>query len=94
VYSDEFDDGEYASDFDPDGRPLRRGDKFKIERWSITEDTYKFYSEINRQLNNIGLYATPTSNVRSNVINMKGQGKNAVGYFGGSAVSAVEVVIQ
>ncbi len=75
-------------------RPLRRAanpdslyalnDVVKVELLSITADTYLFLQELRQQLNNVGLFARPATNVPTNIIGATG--KTATGYFVVSAI--------
>ncbi|MCX6181730.1 MAG: DUF4249 domain-containing protein [Bacteroidetes bacterium] len=69
------------------------GDSVKVEVLSITEDTWQFFGEAKTQMNNGGLFATPPSNVRTNISKTSGNGMSAMGWFSTSALSRrVEVV--
>lgn len=95
ITSDEFVDGNYINAWDPYEGKLKKGDKMKIEGLSLTRDAYLFFTEMAIQVTNGGMFSNPPANVRTNIINVKGpSGKKAVGYFGGSAVSTNEVVIE
>ena len=75
-------------------RPLRQApnpdslynlnDVVKVEMLSITADTYLFLQELRQQLNNVGLFARPATNVPTNIIGTTG--KTATGYFVASAI--------
>lgn len=73
---------------------LKTGDKVRFEVLSITEDQYNFFTEMIQQTTNGGLFANPPANVRTNVRNTNPNGRKAVGYFGGSAVSFKEIVVE
>lgn len=74
--------------------PYALGDNIRVELYSITPDAFFFFQEVINQLNNGGLFAIPASNVSTNIINTNPNGKAAVGYFGASAVSVAETVIE
>jgi hypothetical protein len=65
-----------------------------METWSITRDAFLFYSELQQQIFNGGLFANPPANVRTNVFNKNPGGPRAVGWFGGAGVSSKEVIIK
>ncbi len=91
LFFDEFVNGNYLFDLEINPfEPYKRGDKMRVELWSISEDAYNFYNEMIQQINNGGLFATPPANVRTNVKNLNPQGKKAVGYFGGAGVSFIQ----
>ncbi len=48
---------------------------------SISAENYYFLRELRTQLNNTGLFATPATNVPTNIVNTKAGGKTAVGFF-------------
>ncbi len=73
--------------------PFKAGDKVRVENWSITDDTYTFYTELQQQILNGGLFANPPANVRTNVFNRNASGRKAVGWFGGAGVAAREVTV-
>ena len=93
VFSDQFVNGSYLEDFDLSFDPFKKSDKMRVEVLAITDDAFNFYNEMIQQINNSGLFATPTANVRTNVINLNNNGRKAVGYFGGSALSFVQGII-
>ena len=74
--------------------PYEEGDSIYVEIFSITQDTFFFLEEVSNQLSNGGLFAIPSSNVSTNVINLTNPDKKAVGYFSASAVSSAGVVIN
>ena len=74
--------------------PFNRNDTIRIETLSITEDMFYFYTELQTQINNAGLFAQPPSNVRTNVKNKNPKGPPAQGYFGASGLSWSEVICR
>lgn len=95
----------FASSGSTDGlefiRPVRRAinpdslyvlnDVVKVEVLSVTEDAYNFLQQVNRQLSNVGLFATPAVNVPTNIIGTNG--KPATGFFVTCAVSSRTAVV-
>lgn len=69
------------------GEPYDLGDSVKVEMLSINRDTWEYFSEVRNQINNQGLFAIPTTNVRTNIIRTSGSGVNAQGWFCTSALS-------
>ncbi|TLU97992.1 DUF4249 domain-containing protein [Dyadobacter luticola] len=65
-----------------------------VELHSITHETFDYLSQIQEQAQNGGLFATPISNVKSNVVNTNPNGKAALGFFGASAVSRMTTIID
>lgn len=91
ITSDEWVDGNYIADLKMYNL-LKPGGKIKIETMSITKDAYQFYVELAAQVNNGGMFSNPPANIRTNVINLNpNSNKRAVGYFGGSAISSMEI---
>ena len=90
---DRYIDGNYFKGLDLGLDLFRKGDKVRIENHSITEDTYAFFTELSRQMQNGGLFTDPPANVRSNIRTIQGS-KKAIGWFGGSAVSSAERLVQ
>jgi hypothetical protein len=95
VTNDDFVDGNYISEFDPLGKPLKSGDRLKVQGNAISRDAYYFFVELATQINNSGMFASPLANVRTNIQNKNSQsGIKAVGYFGASAVASYEVEVK
>lgn len=95
VRSDELFDGNYIQSIELNSEPLVRGDRLKVELWSIPRDYFYFLNEMFGQINNVGLFATSPANVRTNVRNVQaGSNKTAVGYFAGYTVRADSVVVR
>ena len=65
-----------------------------VELHSITQEAFAFLNQVREQAANGGLFATPITNVKSNVVNANPAGEKALGYFGASAVSKLETVID
>ncbi|MCU0467031.1 MAG: DUF4249 domain-containing protein [Arcicella sp.] len=70
-------------------------DKIKVELTSITEAHFDFWLQLRQELNNAGLFARPASRIPSNINNINANSsKQASGWFGTSAVSSLEVVVD
>ncbi len=70
-------------------------DIVKIELYSITEDNFDYLSRVQNQINNTGLFASPTSSVGTNIFNLnKNSTKKAAGWFGASAVNILETRVE
>ena len=77
------------------GDPYFPGDTIYMELLSVDEGTYNFLSDVFTQANNGGLFATPLTNVRTNIINKNTtSNKKALGWFVTSAVSTAGVRIK
>ncbi|GAA4377937.1 DUF4249 domain-containing protein [Hymenobacter koreensis] len=94
VTSDELVDGKYIGDVELTDRPFRVGDRVRVELLSLPRDYFFFLNEMFTQINNVGLFATPPANVRTNVLNTNPNGPKAVGYFAGTALRSASIVIQ
>ncbi|TGE26229.1 DUF4249 domain-containing protein [Hymenobacter metallicola] len=101
VTNDEMVDGNYINGVEltdeegAGGVPFKKGDKVRVEALSIPRDYFYFLNEMATQINNVGLFATPPANVRTNVRNVQpGSEKAAVGYFAGHTLRADSLVIE
>lgn len=91
---DKLVDGNYIGELQMNDVGFRKGDKIRGETWTITEDAYQYYVELELQISNGGLFSNPPANVRTNVRNKNPKGRKAVGWFGGAGVSSREITIQ
>ena len=64
------------------------------ELHSITNEAFEFLKQVSEQAANGGLFAVPIQNIKSNVNNVNPTGPKALGYFGASAVSRMETIID
>lgn len=101
-------DGAFGAGTPSDGliliQPLRRsitydslyqaGNHVGVELHSITNEAFDFLKQVVEQSSNGGLFATPIANIKSNVTNQDPKGRKPLGYFGASAVSRMETVID
>jgi len=88
-------DGAFNGSGNTDGfvfiRPIRQSinpeklyvmnDTVKVELQSITPEAFYFLQQLNQQITNGGLFASPPANVPTNIINAKKGGKVATGFF-------------
>lgn len=78
--------------FNPE--PYKLGDVVTAEIISIDRQAYIFFEEAIEQINNGGLFASPPSNVRSNVFNVNPNSSIVpVGLFGAGGISRRDIVI-
>ncbi|MBS3915891.1 MAG: DUF4249 domain-containing protein [Bacteroidetes bacterium] len=76
------------------GNPGKTGTKVRVEIHSITLETYYYLNLIISENQNGGLFATPPTNIGSNIFNFNQQKKRAVGgFFNVAAVSRKEVTL-
>lgn len=66
---------------------LSINDSAHVEIYSIGIPTYYFLLQCRTQMNNTGLFATPSTNVPTNIENINKDGKHAVGWFSMASVS-------
>jgi hypothetical protein len=91
--NDEYIDGKYLRDIKLNSRPIKSTEHLRVEIWSIDQETYQYYFELLPQIVNGGLLTVPPANVRSNIKNSNPNGKKALGWFGSSAVSVINVTV-
>lgn len=68
-------------------------DVVKVEVQSITLDAFNFWQQLRTQITNGGLFATPPTNVPTNIINTNASGRKATGFFSASAVRSRTAVV-
>ena len=74
---------------------LNLNDIVRIECWSIGLPAYYFLSLAQIQMTNVGLFATPPTNVPTNITNKNKDSKvKAVGWFGAASVSRITQVVK
>jgi hypothetical protein len=70
-------------------------DKLKVELFSIPTEAYYFLLQLRQESSNGGIFATPLSNIPTNIINLNSKStKKALGAFFVSKVSTFETVID
>ena len=93
--SDEFVDGNPILAFEVNTDPLELGDHYRIQQSSISEEAYEFFFQLQNQTAFIGsLFDSPPAALNGNIVNLDPSGKKALGYFGVSAVSEKELVVE
>ena len=84
-------------------RPIRQSvspelylekDTIKVEVHSIPQIAFYFLNQVRQESNNAGLFATPPSNILTNIQNVNANGRKPIGFFGASAVSVFQTVID
>lgn len=70
------------------------GDTVGVELHSITLESYYFLFQVRQETTNGGIFAVPPANTPTNISNKNPGGKKALGFFGASAVSRAETVID
>jgi hypothetical protein len=77
------------------GRPLKQGEKMKVEILSITPELYFYLNLISTQLNNQGLFATPPTNIPSNIVCLNNPDYKILGFFSFvGKVESNELIVQ
>jgi hypothetical protein len=95
IFSDEFVDGNYIGDAQlAVNDPFQKDDLIKAEVWSLTEDSFNFWIDIQTQLQNGQIFATPFANTRTNVKKTNADAMDVVGYFGSSLVRSIESKVK
>lgn len=61
-------------------------DSVKVELQSLTPESFEFWQQFSQQVSNGGLFATPPSNVPTNIINTNAAGRKATGFFLATAI--------
>jgi hypothetical protein len=70
-------------------------DTLTVDLYSITKEQFYYLQIVQQVSSNGGLFATPLSNIPTNVINYNSQStKKAVGFFGIMAVNSAEAIID
>jgi hypothetical protein len=70
-------------------------DQVRVECWSIGLPAYYFLTLAQAQMTNEGLFATPPTNVPTNITNKNKDSKvKAVGWFGAASVSRITQVVK
>ncbi len=86
--NDQFIDGNQAKDVYV-GRPVKKGDKVRIEIHSLSTNAFNYYFQIiNNAVRQQSLFAPPPAPYKGNISG------NALGFFKASAVSAKEAIVQ
>jgi len=73
---------------------LNVGDTMTVECYSIGVPTFYFLLRAQTEINNVGIFATPASNVPTNIINQNKKGAEATGWFWVANVSRNGVRIK
>ncbi|GAB2548642.1 DUF4249 domain-containing protein [Spirosoma aerophilum] len=68
-------------------------DVVKVDLESITLADFDFWQSLRTQITNGGLFATPSVNLPTNIINTKANGRKATGFFITSAVRSKTVAV-
>lgn len=93
--TDEFVNGNPILDFEVSYDPIELGDHFRVEQHSISEAAYEFFSGIELVAVEVGsLFDPPPTTVKGNMYNVQDPDEEVLGFFGVSAVSESEIVIE
>jgi hypothetical protein len=69
-------------------------DTVGVELHSITKEAFHFLSQVRTEAQNGGIFGTPPTNIAGNIANKNPNGPKALGYFGASAISRAETIID
>ncbi len=95
VAEDKFVDGNYIKEVELHNKPFGKGDRIRVENWSITEEAYRYYTEMRRQIENGGMSDSPLANIPTNIVTKNPEkNRRAVGFFGGASINSKEIVIK
>lgn len=95
VAEDRMVDGNYILGVELNFKPFEQGDQIRVETWSITEEAFQYYTEMSQQIENGGLFESPSSNIPTNVVNTNPERAHKVaGFFGGASVVYKEVTVE
>ncbi len=72
---------------------LKYGDEIEVELYSISTEFANFWKILGDQINNGGLFATPPTNVPTNIKNININGPKAIGWFEISNISTDSATI-
>ncbi len=101
-------DGAFSPGAATDGlqfiRPIRQsilgrnlmlaGDTVRVDVLSIPLEAFYFLSQVQQASQNGGLFAVPQSNIISNIQNANPTGRKPLGFFGTSAVSTLQTIVD
>jgi hypothetical protein len=85
VWDDQFINGQFI--YQRTYYALKKGDKARIELWSMDKNALDYYYTLIRQLTAGGPFSPPGGNVSTNM-------RGALGYFGANAISVREMRIE
>lgn len=69
-------------------------DAVKVELHSISSEAFDFWEQVQNQITNNGLFAAPSSNVSTNIMNTRANGRKATGFFITSAVRSSSATVS
>lgn len=73
----------------------QEGDRIRVDLHAIPNETWFFLSLVRQESGNGGLFAVPSSNIPTNLVNLNSQSKEkALGFFSMSTVSRFETVVR
>jgi Domain of unknown function (DUF4249) len=101
-------DGAFSPGAATDGlqfiRPIRQsilgrnlalaGDTVRVDLLSISLEGFFFLQQVQQASQNGGLFAVPQSNIISNLQNVNPNGRKPLGFFGTSAVSTLQTIVE
>ncbi len=95
IFTDEYVDGNYINNTELSvDTPFVAGDMVRAEVWSQTEEAYHFWIDLQTQLQNGGIFASPMTNTRTNIKSLTPGARKANGFFGTSLVAATERKVE
>lgn len=83
-----------ANGITPRGEVFKLNDVCRVEIHSISEETFRFLSQVISQTTNSGLFATTPENVKTNIITPANAKTKAIGWFNMASVSYREKIVK
>ncbi len=83
-----------ANGITPRGEVFKLNDVCRVEIHSISEETFRFLSQVISQTTNSGLFATTPENVKTNIITPTNAKTKAIGWFNMASVSFKEKIVK
>lgn len=95
IASDEFVDGNFITELEITVQPLQAGDTCRVEQQSISREAFDFLFLVRDQTAFVGsIFDSPPVPIPGNLFNVEDPEEEVLGFFGVSAVSSAEVVVE
>jgi len=95
IATDEFVDGNFITELEITVQPLQAGDTCRVEQQSISREAYDFLFLVRDQTAFVGsIFDSPPIPIPGNIFNVDDPEEEVLGFFGVSAVSEAEVIIE
>ena len=95
IATDEFVDGNFITELEITVQPLEAGDTCRVEQLSISRAAYDFLFLVRDQTAFVGsIFDSPPVPIPGNLFNVEDPAEEVLGFFGVSAVSSAEIVVE